>query len=131
LTIKAKIASVFGVFDITFPGPVAPGNYYLFVYTEAACSSSADEAASPLHTIFNTPNPFTDQTTFHVDADTKGEFQFRVYNFMGQQVAAQQVPISPGNNQFQFDASGLTNGAYFFVLGNHAYQTSGKMLIAR
>jgi hypothetical protein len=131
LSIKAKVNTAFGPLDITFPGPIAPGNYYLILRTAAGCMSAATEANNPFASIKNAPNPFADQTVFHVQSDQTGEFTFDVFNLLGQKVASQNVQMIEGYNQFTFDAAQLSNGAYYFILGNKTGQTTGKMVISK
>lgn len=131
LSIKAKVNTLFGALDITFPGPIAPGNYYLIMQTAAGCVSAASEANNPFASIKNAPNPFADQTVFHVESDQNGEFQFDVFNLLGQKVASKNIQLTEGYNQFTFDAAQLTNGAYYFILGNKTGQATGKMIISK
>ncbi|MBU6341790.1 MAG: T9SS type A sorting domain-containing protein [Bacteroidetes bacterium] len=130
LSIKAKVNTSFGPLDITFPGPIAPGNYYLILKTAAGCMSAAEEANNPFYSLKNTPNPFSGQTTFHVMSDKSGEFQFQVFNMLGKLVSSQNIQLLEGENQFTYDAASLANGAYYFILGNHTGKTSGKMIVA-
>jgi len=131
LSIKAKVVTAFGPLDITFPGPIAPGNYYLILQTAAGCVSAASDVNNPFTSIKNAPNPFADQTVFHIESDQNGEFQFNVFNLLGQNVASQTVQLSEGYNQFTFNAAQLANGAYYFVLGNKTGQTTGKMVVSK
>jgi hypothetical protein len=131
LSIKAKVNTSFGPLDITFPGPIAPGNYYLVLRTAAGCMSEAVEPGSPFTAMQNTPNPFSGQTTFHVDSDVAGSFQFNVFDILGNRVHNQTVSLSAGANQFSFEAGTLPVGAYYYILGNRDGKVSGKMVITK
>lgn len=131
LSIKAKVNTSFGPLDITFPGPIAPGNYYLILRTAAGCMSEATEPGSPFTAMQNTPNPFSGQTVFHVDSDISGSFQFNVFDILGNRVHTQTVSLSAGPNQFSFESGSLPVGAYYYILGNQTGKISGKMVVSK
>jgi hypothetical protein len=131
LTINATISSGFGPIPIAFPGPVAPGNYYLILNAANNCSSSAYDLNSQIIGIQNQPNPFSQQTTIDVESVVTGEFQFEVFDLLGKRMHQQNVHLYQGNNQFTFDAGNLADGTYFYSLSNKEGKVSRVMVIAR
>lgn len=135
LKIKANIVgTVFGSpanIPIDFPGPIAPGNYYLRLFAAGNCLSAAYDFASPITSIKNTPNPFDQQTTIEVESSVAGGFHFEVFNLMGQRVHTQMIEITTGTNQFTFDAGNLPNGAYYYSLSNSAGKVSKLLTVSR
>ena len=79
----------------------------------------------------NYPNPFNPSTQIVVSVPESGMYTLRVYNAIGQEVAVllnDQVNI--GTYTFNFDASHLTSGIYFYNFsGNNFTQTKKMMLL--
>jgi Secretion system C-terminal sorting domain len=129
LKIKATITSAFGPLNIDFPGPIAPGNYYLPIYPAANCISDADDLQGQLSQIRNIPNPFTGQTTIEIVSAVQGEFSFEVFDIVGKRLHQQTIKVIEGNNQFTFDAGDMANGVYFYSVGNATGKVVRKMIV--
>ncbi|PSR11789.1 MAG: hypothetical protein C7N36_14785 [Bacteroidetes bacterium] len=131
LMITASIQTQFAPVPITFPGAVAPGNYYLILDAADNCVSSAYERNSQIVGIKNQPNPFGQQTTIDVESVVIGDFQFEVFNLLGKRMHQQTVHLFTGNNQFTFDAGNMADGTYFYSLSNRDGKLTKVMVIAR
>lgn len=129
--IKATIATTILPLNIDFPGPIAPGTYYLDLLAAGTCSSSASDFSSQINSIKNTPNPFGHQTLIEVRSATTGSFSFEVFNPVGQRIHQQAIILQEGNNQFTFDAGDLANGLYFYTISNAVGKVTRTMSIAR
>lgn len=110
LSIAATIQSQIVPIPISFPGQVAPGNYYLILDAAGNCVSSAYDLNSQIVGIKNKPNPFDQQTTIDVESVVTGDFQFEVFNLLGKRMHQQTVHLFTGNNQFTFDAVNMADG---------------------
>lgn len=131
-------ANIFGIvfgsqqnIPIVFPGPIAPGNYYLFLRTAAGCMSTAYDLSSRISLVKNVPNPFSDVTNVNVVSEVPGEFVFEVFDVLGQRVHARTVNLVEGENQITFEANNLPNGSYYYTVGNAEGKASRVMVIAR
>lgn len=135
LVISANILGiVFGsqqTIPVAFPGPIAPGNYYLILRTAAGCASAAYDLNSPIVSVKNTPNPFSDATTINVVSEVSGDFNFEVFDMLGRSLYTQPVNLMTGENQFTFEAGNLANGSYYYVISNAEGKVSRMMVIAR
>lgn len=131
LTIAATIQTAFAPVPITFPGAVAPGNYYLILNAANNCVSSSYDLNSQIVGIKNQPNPFGQQTTIEVESITAGDFQFEVFDLLGKRMHQQNIRLIEGTNQFTFDAGTLADGTYFYSLSNREGKVSKVMVIAR
>ena len=135
LKIKANIVgTVFGSpanIPIDFPGPIAPGNYYLRMFSAGNCLSAAYDFGSPITSVKNTPNPFDQMTLIEVESGVAGGFHFEVHNLLGQRVHSQMVELATGANQFTFDAGQLPNGTYYYSLSNPAGKVSKMLVVSR
>lgn len=86
----------------------------------------------------NYPNPFNPATKISYSAPFSGVASLAVYNQLGQLVSKiNAVPVMAGQNKFDFNASGLASGAYFYQIKMNAstgetFESSiGKMLLLK
>ena len=79
----------------------------------------------------NYPNPFNPTTQIVVNIPEKGMYTLRVYNILGQEVAVLlDDNINAGVHTFNFDATDLPSGIYFYNFsGNNFTQTKKMMLL--
>ena len=81
--------------------------------------TSVEDALLELPTSFsleqNYPNPFNPSTQIVVSIPESGIYTLRVYNVLGQEVAVLlNDQVNVGTYTFNFDASKLTSGIYFY-----------------
>lgn len=127
-TINTSLAPI----PFTFPGFIAPGNYYLEVKAAGTCEvSGTDDPDSPVADLKNAPNPFTGLTNITVESRVSGLVQFEVFDLLGQRVYAENVRLTEGPNQFTFDAGELASGSYFYSIGNRSGKTTRMMVVNR
>lgn len=117
--------------SVQFPGPIAPGNYYMPIRPAGQCTSAAYDFNSPISSVKNAPNPFGQQTLIEVESAIEGEFRFEVFNIVGQRVQDQQIRLTTGKNQFTFDAGDLANGSYWFTISSPAGKVSRAIAIQK
>jgi hypothetical protein len=132
LGINATVNTPLAPIPVSFPGQLAPGShYYLKYYTQAGCTSSAEELPGQIARVYNTPNPFGQQTTINVEALVNGDFFFQVFDLLGRSVYEESLRLNTGANQFTFDAGQLPNGAYFYAISNPQGKIMRKMIVQR
>ncbi|MDO8368616.1 MAG: T9SS type A sorting domain-containing protein [Saprospiraceae bacterium] len=123
---------VFGTpFPVEFPGAAAPGSHYYLALKTSECLVGNYDLGNQFTLLKNTPNPFGDQTVITSESLVAGDFQFEVFDLLGQRVHARTIRLEVGRNEFTFDAGNLTNGSYFYTLGNRDGKASRRMVIAR
>jgi len=80
----------------------------------------------------NYPNPFNPSTTIQYALPHRSQVMLRVYNTLGQQVAALvNDNQDAGIHDVKFDGSGLASGVYFYRLSTEAYVAAKKMLLLK
>ncbi|MFN8304117.1 MAG: T9SS type A sorting domain-containing protein [Saprospiraceae bacterium] len=132
LTITATVYTPLIDIPIGFPGQAAPGNHYYLILNQAGnCSSAATEPAGVISSLKSAPNPFGVQTTIEVVSAEAGQFQFEVFDLLGQRVFFENVRLVEGSNTFTFDAGDLANGSYFYSIGNGQGKMSKMFVVAR
>jgi len=79
----------------------------------------------------NYPNPFNPSTKIEVSIPESGLYAIKIFNVLGQEVATiVNKDFTAGKYSFNFDASNLTSGIYFYKLvGNNVNMTKKMMLL--
>lgn len=120
---------------VTFPSDqFAAGNYYLYVRpqgSKACLTSSTRELSATKLRMGNVPNPFTGSTQIEVEAEIRGQFDFRVYDLTGRIISHRPVQITQGINRIPFEANNLAAGLYVFTLTDGLNTISRKMVVGR
>ena len=80
----------------------------------------------------NFPNPFNPSTAIKYDLPTDVHVTLRVYDMLGRTVATlfDEVQQS-GYHQYQFDASNMASGVYFYFLNAGEFSSVKKLLLLR
>jgi hypothetical protein len=131
LGITATVNTAFGGIPVTFPGQLAPGSHYYLALKTAACLVGNSDINTPFTAVKNAPNPFGNQTVITVESLSAGDFQFEVFDVLGQRVHAEWLSIAAGKNEFTFEVGNLPNGSYTYTLGNRDGRAARRMVIAR
>ena len=80
----------------------------------------------------NYPNPFNPTTTIEFSLPQSGFVTLKVYNILGEKVAALLDDYkSAGNYVVNFDGSTLASGIYYYTLKMDEFQQTRKMLLLR
>ncbi|MFZ1320200.1 MAG: T9SS type A sorting domain-containing protein [Ignavibacteria bacterium] len=78
----------------------------------------------------NKPNPFNPSTEIFYSVSQNGFVNIKVYNLLGQEVAALVNEMKqPGNYQIRFDGSGLSSGMYFYKMFVNENLIDGKRML--
>ena len=80
----------------------------------------------------NYPNPFNPSTSIEFSIPQKAFISLKVYNILGEEVEnLVNDELSPGNYRFNFDASNLTSGVYFYRINAGSFTEVRKMLLIK
>jgi hypothetical protein len=131
LGITASVATPFGSLPVTFPGTLAPNSHYYLALKSSACLVGNYDLGSQFTLLKNVPNPFSTQTVITAEALFAGDFQFEVFDVLGQRVHQETIRLEVGRNEFNYDAANLANGAYFYALSNREGKAVRRMVVAR
>jgi hypothetical protein len=131
LGITATVTTPFGGIPVVFPGQVAPGSHYYLALKPSSCLVGNYDLGNQFTLLKNVPNPFSNQTVITAESQVAGDFQFEVFDLLGQRVHAQTIHLEFGLNEFTFDGSSLANGAYFYALSNRDGKAVRRMVISK
>lgn len=80
----------------------------------------------------NYPNPFNPSTQISVGIPESGNYTLRVYNTLGQEVAVLlNDQVNAGTHTFNFNASHLSSGFYFYAFSGNNFTETKKMLLLK
>ena len=128
-------SSGFGV-DLTFPNPlILPGTYILTLNPESDTTcfvvSGVEDIENQLIAISANPNPFRSTTTIQITSLIRDDFQFKVYDLLGNEVHRETIGLLEGQNNIEFDGSSLPTGMYVYSFSNGKAVISDKMMISK
>jgi choice-of-anchor A domain-containing protein/uncharacterized repeat protein (TIGR01451 family) len=80
----------------------------------------------------NYPNPFNPSTIIEFSIPNAGQYSLKIFNVLGQEVATlMNKEFAPGKYTYNFDASRLTTGIYFYKLVGEKVNLTKKMLLLK
>jgi hypothetical protein len=81
----------------------------------------------------NYPNPFNPSTTIRFELPVNSRVDLRVYNLLGQEVEVliNNEELSSGVYKYNFDATQLTSGVYFYRIITKDFVQTKKMVLLR
>ncbi|MFZ1319988.1 MAG: SBBP repeat-containing protein [Ignavibacteria bacterium] len=92
--------------------------------------SDSDNDISKTQLLQNKPNPFNPSTEIFYNVAQNGFVNIKVYNLLGQEVAALVNEMKqPGNYQIRFDGSALSSGMYFYKMFVNENLIDGKRML--
>ena len=114
-----------------------PGGVY--TYTSSDYKFNLEKEFTPITNLLNYPNPFNPTTNIQYSIgslpDGKAGTQFVsliVYNVLGKEIATLVNEEKPaGSYEVNFDASGLSNGIYFYKLQVEGFIETKKMVLLK
>lgn len=136
VSVKADILLV--PINLSFPdntGTIAgaDGSYALTVKEEGTCdpATSTNDLTAQDVLVRNSPNPFSSTTTIEIQSKVSDDFEWSVYDLLGNRVHFTKVQINEGENRFDFDGSQLDNGMYLYTLSKGTSIFTSKMVIQK
>ena len=79
----------------------------------------------------NYPNPFNPMTTISFGLPTAGEYTLTIYNVTGQTVTTFSDNAEAGAVTFEWDASDMASGIYFYKLDANNFTDTKKMVLLK
>lgn len=134
LGINVTVNTALGSFPLTFPNtglPNVPEQHYYLALKTPECLVGNYDLGNQFTLLKNTPNPFGNQTLITAESLVASNFQFEVFDLLGQRVYVETIRLEVGRNEFTFDAGDLANGTYFYTLGNRDGKAARRMVIAK
>jgi hypothetical protein len=78
----------------------------------------------------NYPNPFNPVTKFKFDIPSANHVQIRVFDLLGKEAAEiVNSDLAPGTYEYEWDASALSSGVYFYKLTSGNFESTKKLVL--
>ena len=97
-----------------------------YVYMDSALvltsvgNSNSKELPAEFELLGNYPNPFNPSTTIKFNVPFDAYVALTVYDMLGRSISSKEIgEMKAGFNSFNFNASGLSSGVYFYQLRAH------------
>lgn len=107
---------------------------YGFAVYDYLATSIADDKTIPneFSLAQNYPNPFNPSTTISFTIPQSEFVTLKVYDILGREVATLvNENLTAGNHTYNFDASKLTSGVYFYKLQTGKFSETKKMILMK
>jgi hypothetical protein len=103
-----------------------------FVTSSATGIEKVEKTVTSFNLKQNFPNPFNPATTIEFAIPVTGHYTIKVYNLLGQEVAALlNGEVSTGVHIINFDASNLSSGTYIYRLSGENVSIVKKMVFMK
>jgi len=79
----------------------------------------------------NTPNPFTNSTLIGFELPAAANVELQVMDMQGRVLQSQKKQLVQGIHQMEVQASGLTNGTYYYQLITPFGIAAKKMIVLK
>jgi len=80
----------------------------------------------------NYPNPFNPSTKISFSISQSGMTSVKIYDVLGNEAATiVDMELTAGSYDFEFNASGLTSGVYYYTLISGSFVQTKKMLLLK
>jgi hypothetical protein len=79
-------------------------------YSKTVCAASRKMQMTPINT---QPNPFNQELTIQLNAESEGNALVELLDMVGKVVASKQLNVSADRHEVRFDTNHLNNGIYF------------------
>lgn len=121
LSFNAVVNTSLGPIPIELPGQVIPGSrLYLPLSPADACGmTSVVDHLYAINSVSVFPNPFSDHTLIEIQCKQAGNYQFEVFDLLGNNLHSETVILNQGYNQITYNGSDLISGTYSFFFRNN------------
>ena len=117
---------------ITPPGSTAPSTRFSYVVSPASVIKEENTIATEFKLFDNYPNPFNPVTNIKFSIIESSQVNLNVYDISGRLITRLvNMQMAPGVYNYQFDASGLSSGIYFYRLEAGKNTAVNKMLLVK
>lgn len=101
-------------------------NYYIIKINAA---TGLQEIGKNTFNLENIPNPFTNSTTIRFFLAEEGMAKLEVHNMLGKLIYTSDINGQLGNNEYIFNAKGLSNGMYFYTIKYKNFSETKRMIL--
>lgn len=112
--------------------PVHLRSFNIRVHNPIGITPISSEIPQRFNLEQNYPNPFNPVTNIKFDIAKAGNVKLIVYDITGKEVAVlYKGELNPGSYKYEFDATGLASGIYFYRLEASSFTAIKKMILVK
>ena len=90
------------------------------------------ELPGGFHLHQNYPNPFNPTTTISFTLSSRSNVRLEIFDLLGRRIDIRDLGRLPsGDHSFEYDASGLPSGVYFYRLVTETSSWTRKMILLK
>jgi Secretion system C-terminal sorting domain len=129
LTIYAKIPFGLAELDVTFPGPLYPGQYLLEVEENGSPDCFVgNEDVTFARDLKVAPQPFETSTDIQFFVDEPGDVDVKIFDMTGRMVDYRALNLGVGQQSVGIDATDWAQGVYTFVILKDNQRMTGRLV---
>lgn len=131
LSLNATVYSGFLNLELAFPNPaLAPGTYDLVLNAADSCSvSNVQELENSGLGMTFAPNPVSDFGTLDIAVKEAGDYEYIIYNLVGEVVQRKQLRLSRGTSTQTVDVQNLPKGMYLHSIQNDTKRITKRLIV--
>lgn len=108
------------------------GAAWIFIPGTTSVQNSSGEVPNGFQLSQNYPNPFNPSTTINFSIPQSGYVSLDIYNINGERVTTLvSEELNAGSYDYNWDASSLSSGVYFYKLISSSFTSTNKMLLLK
>ncbi len=135
LVINLKLVTALGTFDVTYPGALFPGKYFVTVAPKGSksCLTSDIQASKRFEGSLNSfPNPSTTgNVNIKISAYKSGSSFLTVSDISGKIISKTKHQLSQGENTIVIPTDQYSNGTYFYTINQGGLGLTKRFVILR
>lgn len=135
LLINLKLVTVLGTFDVTFPGALFPGKYFVTVAPKGSksCLTSYVQASKGFEGSLNSyPNPSTaDRVNIRIGAYKSGISFLTVTDVSGRELSKTRHQLNQGENTIVIPTNHYSSGTYFYSINQGGLGLTKRFVVVK
>lgn len=135
LVINLKLVTALGTFDVTYPGALFPGKYFITVAQKGSksCLTSDIQASRGFEgSLSSFPNPSTtDLINIKIGAYKSGTSILTITDVSGRLISKTKHQLNQGENSIMIPTMQFSNGTYFYTIDQGGLGLTKRFVVLR
>lgn len=120
------------VYTINYSNALGDSRWYANPYQPTGIMNISNGLFREFNLSQNYPNPFNPSTTIEFELPKSGFVTLKIYNLLGEEITTLvSERLTVGKYRYEWNASHLTSGVYFYCIKSGSYVETKKMILLR